>query len=158
MTQDSPGSTTTEAPLAPNDEEALRAKYLAERDKRLRDDGNEQYVEPVGQFAHYLEDPYVEPTERDPLFDEVTVVRWQPPLRVAQRYAGKQRYQGDCHDSHPHTMSLRSGHAGKSHERERHDAGRHEGNSSSAKWCGNIRGVESLANGGEHHQHERKPG
>jgi len=55
------------------DREALRAKYLAERDKRLRDDGNEQYVEPVGPFAHYLEDPYVEPIEREPLFDEVTV-------------------------------------------------------------------------------------
>jgi len=55
------------------DAAALRAKYLAERDKRLRDDGNDQYVEPVGAFAHYLEDPYVEPTEREPLFDEVTV-------------------------------------------------------------------------------------
>lgn len=53
--------------------EALRAKYRQERDKRLRSDGSEQYVEPVGRFAHYLEDPYVEPTERAPLFDEVTV-------------------------------------------------------------------------------------
>ncbi len=55
------------------DAEALRAKYRAERDKRLRADGNEQYIEPVGKFAHYLEDPYVTPVAREPLFDEVTV-------------------------------------------------------------------------------------
>ena len=41
------------------DPAALRAKYLAERDKRLRQDGNEQYVEMKGEFARYLEDPYV---------------------------------------------------------------------------------------------------
>ncbi len=55
------------------DRDALREKYRAERDKRLRTDGNEQYVEPVGKFAHYLADPYVEPTPREPLFDDVTV-------------------------------------------------------------------------------------
>lgn len=53
------------------DTDALRARYRAERDKRLRNDGNDQYLQPVGQFAHYLEDPYVERVERDPLFDEV---------------------------------------------------------------------------------------
>jgi cation diffusion facilitator CzcD-associated flavoprotein CzcO len=53
--------------------EAVRARYAAEREKRLRADGNEQYVEIAGQFAHYLEDPYVEVTPREPLFDEVTV-------------------------------------------------------------------------------------
>ena len=41
------------------DKDALRSKYLEERDKRLRSDGNEQYVELTGQFAKYLEDPYV---------------------------------------------------------------------------------------------------
>ncbi len=55
------------------DKDALRAKYLEERNKRLRADGNEQYVEPVGKFAHYLEDPYVEPAPREPLTDEVTI-------------------------------------------------------------------------------------
>ncbi len=55
------------------DQEALRAKYRAERDKRLRADGSGQYIEPVGRFAHYLEDPYVAPTPREPLHDEVTV-------------------------------------------------------------------------------------
>ena len=57
------------------DPEALKAKYLAERDKRLRTDGNQQYVEMTGRFAHYLEDPYVEPGfTREPLTDEVEVV------------------------------------------------------------------------------------
>ena len=57
----------------PLTEPELRAKYLAERDKRLRDDGNEQYLQPTGQFAYLLEDPYAEEVERDPVFDEVTV-------------------------------------------------------------------------------------
>ena len=61
------------APLA-FDPDALRDKYRAERDKRLRADGNEQYVEVTGEFAHFLDDPYVEPIEREPLFDEVDVV------------------------------------------------------------------------------------
>ena len=39
------------------DPEALKAKYRAERDKRLRADGNEQYQEIAGQYAHYLDDP-----------------------------------------------------------------------------------------------------
>ena len=45
------------------DPDALREKYRAERDKRLRADGNEQYVEVAGEFAHYLDDPYVEPVD-----------------------------------------------------------------------------------------------
>ncbi|MBX3496658.1 MAG: NAD(P)/FAD-dependent oxidoreductase [Parvibaculum sp.] len=57
------------------DPAALKKKYRAERDKRLRADANEQYVEIKGKFAHYLEDPYVEPGfARDPLTDEVDVV------------------------------------------------------------------------------------
>jgi cyclohexanone monooxygenase len=57
------------------DPDALREKYRAERDKRLRQDGNEQYREIAGDFAHYLEDPYVEPGfTRAPLTDEVDVV------------------------------------------------------------------------------------
>ena len=55
------------------DEESLRAKYRKERDKRLRPDGNDQYLEPKGRFAYLLEDPYVEKVEREPLFDEVTI-------------------------------------------------------------------------------------
>ena len=57
------------------DPDALRAKYRAERDKRIRDDGNEQYVEVKGEFAHFVEDPYVAPGfSRAPLHDEVEVV------------------------------------------------------------------------------------
>jgi len=55
------------------DHEALRAKYREERDKRIRPDGNEQYIEPKGRFAHLLDDPYVAKTEREPKRDEVTV-------------------------------------------------------------------------------------
>jgi cyclohexanone monooxygenase len=55
------------------DPDALRARYRAERDKRLRPDGNDQYVEMTGRFAHYLEDPYTAPIEREPLTDEVEV-------------------------------------------------------------------------------------
>lgn len=56
------------------DPAALKAKYRAERDKRVRDDGNEQYVEIAGQYAHYLDDPYVTRIERAPMFDTVEVV------------------------------------------------------------------------------------
>jgi len=55
------------------DPEALHEKYLAERDKRLRDDGNAQYIEVKAQFARYDEDPYVARVERAPVFDEVDV-------------------------------------------------------------------------------------
>ena len=54
------------------DYDAVHARYLQERDKRIRPDGNEQYLELKGQLSHYAEDPYVEATEREPLFDEVT--------------------------------------------------------------------------------------
>ena len=57
------------------DPDALRAKYLEERDKRIRSDGNEQYIEVKGDFARYVDDPYVDaPDERAPLTDEVNVV------------------------------------------------------------------------------------
>ena len=54
------------------DPAALKSKYLAERDKRLRDDANEQYVEVTAEFSHYVDDPYVDPGyTREPLFDTV---------------------------------------------------------------------------------------
>jgi len=57
------------------DADALREKYRQERDKRLREDGNEQYLEVKGNFAHFLDDPYAEPGfEREPLKDEVEVL------------------------------------------------------------------------------------
>jgi len=54
------------------DPDALHEKYLAERDKRLRPDGNAQYIEVKAQFSRYVEDPYVEPGfTRDPVSDDV---------------------------------------------------------------------------------------
>ena len=56
------------------DPDTLRNKYREERDKRLRDDGNDQYIEVTGQFSHYIEDPYLDETiEREPLTDEVEI-------------------------------------------------------------------------------------
>ncbi len=54
------------------DREATLAKYLEERDKRLRAEGNDQYINVTDEFEHYVEDPYVEAVEREPLNDEVT--------------------------------------------------------------------------------------
>ena len=57
------------------DPDALRDKYREERDKRLRTDGNDQFIEVTGEFAHFVDDPYVEPGfTREPLTDEVDVV------------------------------------------------------------------------------------
>jgi len=58
------------------DPAALREKYRQERDKRIRDDGEAQYLELSGKFAHYSEDdPYVESGfVREPLRDEIDVV------------------------------------------------------------------------------------
>ncbi len=54
------------------DPEALHARYLAERDKRLRSDGIGQYVEVTAEFSRYVDDPYVDPGfTREPVFDEV---------------------------------------------------------------------------------------
>ncbi|MGR6913357.1 flavin-containing monooxygenase [[Actinomadura] parvosata] len=55
------------------DKEALRRRYREERDKRLRPDGNDQYLRLTGRFAHYLDDPYTPLTERAPRTDHVTV-------------------------------------------------------------------------------------
>ena len=65
----------TAAKDAPSfDPAALRAKYREERDKRLRPEGNAQYVEPKGRFAHFADDPYVAPGfTRAALSDEVDV-------------------------------------------------------------------------------------
>ena len=62
----------TQAPID-IDHEALRRRYAAERGKRLRPDGNEQYVEPTGRFASLLDDPYVTPIDRPARTDEVEV-------------------------------------------------------------------------------------
>jgi cyclohexanone monooxygenase len=65
----------TEPSVLRFDPDALREKYRAERDKRLRADGNDQYIEVKDAFAHFVDDPYVEPGfTRAPLRDEVEIV------------------------------------------------------------------------------------
>jgi len=70
-------STTGESPtpgcfptVTPDDVDipALRDKYRAERDKRLRSDGSTQYLELTADFAAYSEfDPHTPFAQRDPL-------------------------------------------------------------------------------------------
>ena len=56
----------------PIDKKALLEKYIAERDKRLRPDGNAQYLEIRGHFDDYLEDPYMPVVARAAKTDHVT--------------------------------------------------------------------------------------
>lgn len=56
------------------DQAALRAKYLAERDKRLRPEGQKQYVASEDGFADFFEgDPYTPVTPREPLSEDIDV-------------------------------------------------------------------------------------
>lgn len=50
----------------------MTRRYAAERDKRLRPDGPDQYQRLTGRFAHYLTDPYTPRAERPPVSDHVT--------------------------------------------------------------------------------------
>ena len=52
---------------------ALKARYLAERDKRLRADGTSQYIAPTGDLARYRDDPFVERGAREPITKDVEV-------------------------------------------------------------------------------------
>jgi cyclohexanone monooxygenase len=57
------------------DPDGLRARYRNERDKRLRPDGNEQYVEITDRFAHFADDPWADCSfTREPLTDHVDVL------------------------------------------------------------------------------------
>ncbi|MEI8269665.1 MAG: NAD(P)/FAD-dependent oxidoreductase, partial [Acidimicrobiaceae bacterium] len=56
------------------DTEFLRRKYKEERDKRIRSDGNEQYIEITEGFGHYQEDPYTPLVEREPVHRDAEVV------------------------------------------------------------------------------------
>ncbi|MDB5713962.1 MAG: monooxygenase [Sphingomonadales bacterium] len=55
------------------DRNELRRRYAHERDVRLRPDKNQQYVETTAEFSHYIDDPYIPLTERNPLRDHVDV-------------------------------------------------------------------------------------
>jgi cation diffusion facilitator CzcD-associated flavoprotein CzcO len=52
------------------DPAVLRQKYAAERAKRLRADGNNQYQEVTGEHEHYNVDPYVKPGFTRPALHE----------------------------------------------------------------------------------------
>jgi cation diffusion facilitator CzcD-associated flavoprotein CzcO len=54
--------------------EAARARYRAERDRRLRPEGLAQYRRTTGEFGYYADDPYTARAERDPVRDTVEAV------------------------------------------------------------------------------------
>jgi cyclohexanone monooxygenase len=56
------------------DIDALREKYLYERDKRLRPEGSTQYLELKDEFAEFSEvDPHTPVTPREPISEDVEV-------------------------------------------------------------------------------------
>jgi cyclohexanone monooxygenase len=56
------------------DPASLRAKYLLERDKRLRSDGQKQYLVTEGEFAEFYEaDPYTPVVPRPPITGDIDV-------------------------------------------------------------------------------------
>ena len=58
------------------DPTALRKKYNEERDKRLalRPDGGSQFLRMEGSLKHYINDPYTEFKEREPISETLDVV------------------------------------------------------------------------------------
>ena len=57
------------------DKAALREKYLLERDKRLRPEGQQQYLEAEGEFSDFYEgDPHMPVIPREPITDDIEVV------------------------------------------------------------------------------------
>ena len=57
------------------DPDHLRKKYREERDKRLRQDGNDQYQEVKGEFSYFVEDPYIdEAINREAIKEDIEVV------------------------------------------------------------------------------------
>lgn len=57
------------------DLEKIRAKYDYERDRRIRPDGINQYIEVTGDFSYFVEDPYIEDKiDREPLNDVKEVI------------------------------------------------------------------------------------
>lgn len=72
MSEGGCGPTDTPADF---DIDAIREKYAAERAKRLRPEGADQYQELDGEFAEFFEvDPYTTVTERDPIVEDADVV------------------------------------------------------------------------------------
>ncbi|GIE82357.1 hypothetical protein Aph02nite_83070 [Actinoplanes philippinensis] len=78
--------------LTPHEVETLRAKYRAERDRRLRPDGGGRYRPTTGEFGYYAGDPYTERVEREQVTDlvDATVVGGAP-----SELTGEQRELAD---------------------------------------------------------------
>ena len=76
MTTPSDDSRPNAAPDATDlDLGALKDKYREEREKRLRKDGTEQYVQVAGDYAHFEADPWAEgEVDREPVSDDVNVL------------------------------------------------------------------------------------
>ncbi len=56
------GNNTTQAVNGADfDPDVMRDKYRRARDKRLREQGNDQYIDISGAYQHFLEDPYSGP-------------------------------------------------------------------------------------------------
>jgi len=97
------------------DPDSLRAKYEFERDKRLRAEGNDQYTD-ISDFEQYLEDPYVQPLNREPLFDEVEVAviggGFGGLLAGARLREGRHRpgQDGRCHQGEGHQRGRKRPH------------------------------------------------
>ncbi|CAB4742012.1 MAG: NAD(P)-binding protein [Actinobacteria bacterium] len=55
--------------------DAVRERYRQERDKRIRDNGPDQYLEMAGTFAHFAEeDPYADPGfTREPIAEDFDI-------------------------------------------------------------------------------------
>jgi cyclohexanone monooxygenase len=66
-----PPEQTTPATFDPG---AVRSRYERERQKRLRTDGYDQYIELDDSYSRYLDDPYAPRIDRAPRHDTVEVV------------------------------------------------------------------------------------
>ncbi|HVN02399.1 MAG TPA: NAD(P)/FAD-dependent oxidoreductase [Caulobacteraceae bacterium] len=69
------GATAPDELVIDFDPDALREKYRQERAKRLRPDGEAQYIEVSGALAHYAEDdPYADPNfTRPPVSEDLEI-------------------------------------------------------------------------------------
>ncbi|MDH4147067.1 MAG: NAD(P)/FAD-dependent oxidoreductase [Acidimicrobiia bacterium] len=68
-------ATTISGAASPGfDPDAVRERYRRERERRLRGDGPDQYIEMVGEFARFAEDdPYADGLRREPMHDEIDI-------------------------------------------------------------------------------------
>lgn len=71
-----PVCTASDCPeITPERKAELHAKYLRERDRRIKKDHNDQYIPASGRWADlYEKDPYTEVAPRDPITGETDVV------------------------------------------------------------------------------------